>query len=877
MRKKYWIIIFIILSSLSLLIDSGLAMMNTYPTIGGITLTDESTFSEMALYYFSLLIALGAVIMVFVTLSIGLKMITGGTFSEAKSRFKGALTGAIILFSVYLIANTINPAILNVKDPVDTCINGIAFKVKKTVETDDGEEEIKEYICAKGDIPELAEVVSMEKSDITPCTYKAVIAYKEPNYMGNPVILFDDTSYEDKGCPVPDINLIGYKSVRILPKLYGFYNLEPDGDKRYINKEVDDLSKLGYYEGISAGEILHHIYTDPIIDPSNPNNKILKDFYNMAFFSEPGYRGQCNVRTKMIHCPTEVPITCIAKSLITIRNRVKEKEPEDSYVYLYPVPNCGKTQNEDAVTVSEEEEVFNVEIPGKGYEKSFVDIAKEYVQEAYEVTKSFVGKMLTGAYEALAFYTYDPANRCGSAQGQTLYNDYYPGDYGSGYSACTTNASRQKKATESVGGVQKYNWTCVMPTGETDECYAYKGSVAGGVNGLCGEASNQSYSSAPPTGKLCSKGTATPVQKNNFNYWWKCAGQNGGADVDCYAWVGGSGTGEGKCNDHSQYYTLDAGPTDNICISGTPTIPRVDSDEKFGLIKHQWVWCCYDYADYNKTHNCCMAPITPVCAFTDGSVDCPLSDEQIETNKKYQSGKLPTDKFCKSGTAATALEKDGYNWHYTCTNNKYSPSKTVDCYCKGTAFSKGKVECGTANGKWFENKPTTNLCKGGEMKDFYDISGGWAWKCEGADGESVSCKAYLPLGEEKEEEGDPGPMTDPEELTDPEAMKNICTIKVPKAGTGEGYIKFDINDGSCGNLFEKKNKKGEYYGVRSIKVDALVSVIIKGTDGKCLYISRRQIEKSGGCIGELRGSDVYDTSLLKDAVRPKSLIIMTDE
>ncbi|BFT95279.1 MAG: hypothetical protein MNSN_01200 [Minisyncoccus archaeiphilus] len=875
MRKKYWIIIFVALSSLLLLIDSGFAMMNTYPTIGGITLTDESTFSEMALYFFYILIALGTVIMFFVTLSIGLKMITGGTLSEAKEKFKGSLIGFGILLSAYLIANTINPDILRPEDPVDTCINGFAFKVKKQVETADGEKkEIKEYVCAKTDLAEIAEIENMEKSEITPCTYKTVIGYSEKNYNGSPTVLFDDTTPQDAGCPIPNIDLTGFKSVRILPKRPGFYNITEDGSKYYIQQEVDDLSKLGHYGGVGKGELLDREYSVPVTDPTNENNKIKEDAYYLVGFAEQGYRGLCEVRSEFTD---EDAAPFKLNSLTVVRSRVKEKKPGDSYIYLYPVPNCGKTQNEDAVTFNEKKGVLTTEILGKSYEKSFVEKVKEYVQEAYEVAKSFVGEMLTGAYEALAFYTYDPANRCGSAQGQTLYNDYYPGDYGSGYSACTTNASRQKKATESVGGVQKYNWTCVMPTGETDECYAYKGSVAGGVNGLCGEASNQSYSSAPPTGKLCSKGTATPVQKNNFNYWWKCAGQNGGADVDCYAWVGGSGTGEGKCNDHSQYYTLDAGPTDNICISGTPTIPRVDSDEKFGLIKHQWVWCCYDYADYNKTHNCCMAPITPVCAFTDGSVDCPLSDEQIEINKKYQSGKLPTDKFCKSGTAATALEKDGYNWHYTCTNNKYSPSKTVDCYCKGTAFSKGKVECGTANGKWFEKKPTTNLCKGGEVKDFNDISGGWSWRCEGADGESVSCKAYLPLGENEEEEGDPGPMTDPEELTDPEAMKKVCKIKVPEAGATQEELRFLIHGGACGEMFQKKNKNGEYYGIRSIKVDALTSVVIKGSNDKCLYISRRQIERSGGCIGELRGSDVYDTSLLKDAVRPHSVIIMTDE
>ncbi len=104
-------------------------------------------------------------------------------------------------------------------------------------------------------------------------------------------------------------------------------------------------------------------------------------------------------------------------------------------------------------------------------------------------------------------------------------------------------------------------------------------------------------------------------------------------------------------------------------------------------------------------------------------------------------------------------------------------------------------------------------------------------------------------------------------------MKKVCKIKVPEAGAEVSFV--DLKE-ACGDVFES-GKDGKIYDIRSIKVDAMASVVIRGSNKKCLYVSRRQIERSGGCIGELRGSDVYDTSLLKEAVRPKSIVIMTDE
>ncbi|MDD4410072.1 MAG: pilin, partial [Candidatus Pacebacteria bacterium] len=339
MNKKIWGLSFISITSSLLFAGNVLAMMNNYPTIAGKTFDDNTTFTGIFIYFFVLFVSIGAVIMVILVLNSGVRMITGGRFPEEKKKFIGSLIGFMVLLSTYLIINTINPEILKVNDPSKICKDGFEFKIEKSEINSKGEEEtMTDYICVKTDIPELPKIVGTGESDMTPCTYKAVIGYSEPNYQGAATTLFDDTTPDDAGCNTPSISLAGYKSVRVLPKIPGLYIYDTAGPQTFLQAEVDDISKFGYKkDSISKVEVLNRDYHAPITDPQNENNKIKQDYIYGVAFKSPAYKEKCDVFDATKTYSLEE-----LGSLLQVRSRIKEKTPGESYIYLYPVPNCGK-------------------------------------------------------------------------------------------------------------------------------------------------------------------------------------------------------------------------------------------------------------------------------------------------------------------------------------------------------------------------------------------------------------------------------------------------------------------------------------------------------------------------------------------------------
>jgi hypothetical protein len=74
-------------------------------------------------------------------------------------------------------------------------------------------------------------------------------------------------------------------------------------------------------------------------------------------------------------------------------------------------------------------------------------------------------------------------------------------------------------------------WTCNGKwQGAATDCFAYKTS-ANLINGACGSANGQTFSSAPMD-NLCSLGTTSAVTGNG-PWIWTCVGQNGGTNASC--------------------------------------------------------------------------------------------------------------------------------------------------------------------------------------------------------------------------------------------------------------------------------------------------------------------------------------------------------
>jgi len=114
MRKR-----FLLFLTLLVILGIGsrvLALETTWPDsplTPGFTLTDESTLTDMVRYFYEWGLFIGG-LAVFISLLIGgflylTSMGNPGRMAEAKDRIFSALIGLVLLFSIYLILNTINP------------------------------------------------------------------------------------------------------------------------------------------------------------------------------------------------------------------------------------------------------------------------------------------------------------------------------------------------------------------------------------------------------------------------------------------------------------------------------------------------------------------------------------------------------------------------------------------------------------------------------------------------------------------------------------------------------------------------------------------------------------------------------------------------
>ena len=90
-----------------------------YPVIRGININDPNiTASQFIIYLFYLIIAVGSLIGVIILIVAGLEWVSAygdaKVINSAKKKIAAVFTGLIVLFTSYIVINTINPAILDV-------------------------------------------------------------------------------------------------------------------------------------------------------------------------------------------------------------------------------------------------------------------------------------------------------------------------------------------------------------------------------------------------------------------------------------------------------------------------------------------------------------------------------------------------------------------------------------------------------------------------------------------------------------------------------------------------------------------------------------------------------------------------------------------
>jgi len=243
-KYKYILLIFLLLLSF----QSAYAVENNYPEIktpfGTYSINESSTLTDYVSYAFMMIIAMGAVILLVILIWSGVNFIMSGgdpgRISKAREMAINGFMGMIILLSVFLILNSINPGIVNTENPnLSECSEGGIL-----LTLNDGTNITKKCINSSNGKIEQNIVGAEWFFDIG--QVKEVWAFDDYDFVTNPTKIFQDATEEGgasfsncgpreivKGTPLS--NLLGKKSIYIMPRLHGFYFYDQEnyGIKNY--------------------------------------------------------------------------------------------------------------------------------------------------------------------------------------------------------------------------------------------------------------------------------------------------------------------------------------------------------------------------------------------------------------------------------------------------------------------------------------------------------------------------------------------------------------------------------------------------------------------------------------------------------------------
>ncbi|MDP3764723.1 MAG: pilin [bacterium] len=121
LRFGYWNLFVICCLGFVILSSSSSALEVSFPTVQGAEVGDSMGPAEWIKYIFLLAQALVGLAIIYAFVRAGLLWMTGGDnqtrIGEAKKWITGAITGLVILLGSYLFLKTINPQLVNIKNP----------------------------------------------------------------------------------------------------------------------------------------------------------------------------------------------------------------------------------------------------------------------------------------------------------------------------------------------------------------------------------------------------------------------------------------------------------------------------------------------------------------------------------------------------------------------------------------------------------------------------------------------------------------------------------------------------------------------------------------------------------------------------------------
>ncbi|MDD5639900.1 MAG: C1 family peptidase [Candidatus Pacebacteria bacterium] len=124
---------------------------------------------------------------------------------------------------------------------------------------------------------------------------------------------------------------------------------------------------------------------------------------------------------------------------------------------------------------------------------------------------------------------------------------------------------------------------------------------------------------------------------------------------------------------------------------------------------------------------------------------------------------------------------------------------------------------------------------------------------------------------------EPIPDPEPDPVYGVGGLYDVCKIEIPELEAESEIMNFEeLISEQCAGKFAK-TKSGKTYDIVSFKIGGPAGVVIKGSNGNCLYWDTASVEKTGSCVNDLRGSDVFNTNIVSEilgtTVKPKSIIV----
>jgi hypothetical protein len=323
----------------------------TYPTFAGITISKTTTAAEYVIYFFNLIVAVGALMAVVMIIMAGVEWVTSsgepGKVESAKGKIKNTLLGVTVLVGCYLILNTINPQLTSIKIDDLRCEHGVVVEIKNV----SGKIEEKCIDSNQGDIG--GTITNTLKWKFPDKYLLKVYTYPEINYKGEAMVL-DCRAGACSGSLSSTT-----KSIYFILNNPGIYLYDGTDYKpgvksypRFISKSVPDLTQLESFDNFTKS-----------LEIINPDQAVQKIQYQAVVFKDQNYRGRCafvgssvpNMSADVNSYYTDsIKNNTISSIIIAKSNMDQAAISEDrGEIIFYTKTDCGKSSKDKTGQIKE--------------------------------------------------------------------------------------------------------------------------------------------------------------------------------------------------------------------------------------------------------------------------------------------------------------------------------------------------------------------------------------------------------------------------------------------------------------------------------------------------------------------------------------------